>query len=193
MNQIGAALLEKEQPVQSLYVYSSNPAVIAPEANKVRKGLAREDLFMVVHDLFITETVMFADIVLPAKSAFELTDFYTSYWHNHIHLQEPVIQPYGESKSNTEVFRLLAKGMGFDDEALQDSDIDLINQALKGADNPYLPDLTYEQLKEERFIKATNVERFLDHLQTPSGKIELYSTKDGIRRLSGVTYVYSIS
>ena len=106
--------------------------------NKVRAGLAREDLFTVVHDLFLTETAMFADIVLPAKSAFEITDFFTSYWHNYIQLQEPVIPPFGESKSNTEVFRLLAQGMGFDEQALQDSDIELINQALKGAENPYL-------------------------------------------------------
>ena len=177
MNQIGTALLQKEQPIQSLYVYSSNPAVVAPESNKVRSGLAREDLFTVVHDLFITETAMFADIVLPAKSSFEITDFYTSYWHNHIQLQEPVIPPYGESKSNTEVFRLLAQGIGFDDQALQDSDIELINQALKGAENPYLPDLTYEQLKKGRYIKASNMEGFLKDLPTPSGKIELYSKK----------------
>ncbi|KAA9028567.1 molybdopterin-containing oxidoreductase family protein [Niallia endozanthoxylica] len=177
MNQIGKALLQKEQPIQSLYVYSSNPALVAPESNLVRAGLAREDLFTVVHDLFITETALFADIVLPAKSAFEITDFYTSYWHNHIQLQEPVIPPYGESKSNTEVFRLLAQGMGFDDQALQDSDIELINQALQGAGNPYLPDLTYEQLKKERYIKASNMENFLEALPTPSGKIELYSKK----------------
>lgn len=177
MNQIGTALLECDPPVRSLYVYSSNPAIVAPESNKVRAGLAREDLFTVVHDLFITETAMFADIVLPAKSSFEITDFYTSYWHNHIHLQEPVIPPYGESKSNTEVFRLLAQGMGFEEQALQDSDIELINQALKGAENPYLPDLTYEQLLKERYIKASNMEDFLNHLPTPSGKIELYSEK----------------
>ena len=177
MNQIGTALLESAPPIRSLYVYSSNPAIVAPESNKVRAGLAREDLFTVVHDLFITETAMFADIVLPAKSAFEITDFYTSYWHNYIQLQEPVIPPFGESKSNTEVFRLLAQGMGFDEQALQDSDIELINQALKGAENPYLPDLTYEQLKKERYIKASNMEDFLKSLPTPSGKIELYSNK----------------
>ncbi|MDI5789743.1 molybdopterin-dependent oxidoreductase [Bacillus licheniformis] len=72
MNQLGKALLETEPPIRSLFVYSSNPAVVAPEANKVRKGLEREDLFTVVHDLFLTETARYADIVLPASSAFEI-------------------------------------------------------------------------------------------------------------------------
>ncbi|MED3563808.1 molybdopterin oxidoreductase family protein [Bacillus xiapuensis] len=177
MNQIGKALLESYPPIHSLYVYGSNPAIVAPESNKVRKGLAREDLFTVVHDLFLTETAMFADIVLPATSSFENTDFYTSYWHNYLQLQEPVIPPYGQSKSNTEVFRLLAKGMGFDDQALKDTDEELINQALSGASNPYLPDITFDQLKEKRFIKARNMEDFIKNLPTPSGKIELYSKK----------------
>ncbi|OIK16653.1 oxidoreductase [Bacillus sp. MUM 116] len=177
MNQIGKALLESYPPIRSLYVYGSNPAIVAPESNKVRKGLAREDLFTVVHDLFLTETAMFADIVLPATSSFENTDFYNSYWHNYLQLQEPVIPPYGESKSNTEVFRLLAKGMGFDDQALKDTDEELINQALRGASNPYLPDITFDQLKEKRFIKARNMDDFINNLPTPSGKIELYSKK----------------
>ena len=177
MNLIGKALLETEDPIRSLFIYSSNPAVIAPEANKVREGLARKDLFTVVHDLFLTETAMFADIVLPAKSAFENTDFYTSYWHNYIHLHEPVILPYGESKSNTEVFRLLAKALGFEEQALKDDDEELIKQALSDLSNPFLSDITYEKLKEQRYIKASHTNDFLNYLNTPSGKIELYSKK----------------
>ena len=74
----------------------------------MREGLAREDLFTVVHDLFLTETAKYADIVLPATSSIENTDFYTSYWHHYMQIQQPVIEPFGESKSNVEVFRLLA-------------------------------------------------------------------------------------
>ena len=158
MNQIGKALLQTKDPIRSLFVYSSNPAVVAPEANKVREGLARQDLFTVVHDLFLTETAMFADIVLPATSSFENTDFYTSYWHNYIQLQEPVITPFGESKSNTEVFRLLAQAMGFDEQALKDEDQELINQALQDMSNPYLADLTYDELKTRRYIKASIIQ-----------------------------------
>lgn len=177
MNQLGSALLEMEKPIRSLFVYNSNPAVVAPEANKVRKGLAREDLFTIVHDLFITETAMYADIVLPATSAFENTDFYTSYWHHYIHLHEPVIAPIGESKSNTEVFRLLAEAMGFDEQAFKDSDEELISQALSGSDNPHLAGISYEELRKSRFMRARHTDNLVDRLKTSSGKIELFSKK----------------
>ncbi|MGM0875670.1 MAG: molybdopterin-containing oxidoreductase family protein [Bacillota bacterium] len=192
MNQLGKALLETKEPIRSLFVYSSNPAIVTPDASKVREGLVRQDLFTVVHDLFLTETAMFADIILPATSAFENTDFYTSYWHNYIHLQEPVISPYGESKSNTEVFRLLAQAMGFDEQAFKDSDEELINQALSGQVNPYLVDVSYGQLKKNHFIKANKTSNLLNNLKTPSGKIELLSKQmelDGYPALPTYTYI----
>lgn len=175
MNQLGQALLETEKPVRSLFVYNSNPAVVAPEANKVREGLSRGDLFTVVHDLFLTETAMYADIVLPATSAFENTDIYTGTWHQYLHLHEPVIPPYGESKPNTEVFRLLAEALGFEEQALKDNDEALVQQAISDVTTPYFPDITYDELKNKRFVKAKNTDEHLRHLQTPSGKIELYS------------------
>ncbi|KMY52956.1 oxidoreductase [Bacillus sp. FJAT-27231] len=177
MNLLGKALLELEKPIRSLFIYNTNPAVVAPEANKVRDGLAREDLFTVVHDLFLTETAMFADIVLPATSAFENTDFYTSSWHNYLHLHEPVIAPYGESKSNPDVFRLLAEALGFDEQEFKDTDEQLIEQALSHVSNPYFPVVTYEELRNKRFVKAKDIDQRLKNLPTPSGKIELYSKK----------------
>ncbi|WP_338786031.1 molybdopterin oxidoreductase family protein [Metabacillus sp. FJAT-53654] len=189
MNQLGKALLETEEPIRSLFIYGSNPAVVTPDANKVREGLAREDLFTVVHDLFLTETAMFADIVLPATSAFENTDFYTSYWHNYIHLQEPVISSFGESKSNTEVFRLLAQAMGYDEQAFKDSDEELIQQALNNLSNPYLPDKCHEKLKIDRYLKASTSD-LLKNLNTPSGKIELFSKKMELDGYPGLpTYI----
>ena len=177
MNQLGRALLELDPPVRSLYVYNSNPALIAPEGNKVRKGLAREDLFTVVHDMFVTETAKYADIVLPAAFSFETTDFYTSYWHHYIQLQRPVIPPYGESKSNVEVFRLLAKGMGFEDAMFDDTEEDLIRQALDYPKNPYLEGIDLETLEEKHYVKARISRPFLENLPTPRGKIELYSKR----------------
>jgi anaerobic selenocysteine-containing dehydrogenase len=175
MNLIGSALLELDPPIHALYVYNSNPALVAPHANKVRKGLEREDLFTVVHDLFLTETALYADIVLPATSSFENTDFYHSYWHQYVQIQQPVIEAYEESKSNVEVFRLFAKAMGFEEQAFLDTEEDMIRQALDHPSNPSLNGITYEALVERQFMKG-NVKHVLDgELRTPSGKIELYS------------------
>jgi anaerobic selenocysteine-containing dehydrogenase len=177
MNLLGQALLELDPPIKSLFVYGTNPAVVAPDSNKVRKGLAREDLFVVVHDLFLTETAKYADIVLPATSSFENTDLYTSYWHHYVQIQQPVIERYGESKSNVEVFQLLAKKMGFEDQCLYETEAEMISQALNNPNNPYLEGIDYETLVKKQYVKA-NVKPLLPgKLLTPSGKIELYSRK----------------
>ncbi|ARP42719.1 molybdopterin-dependent oxidoreductase [Geobacillus thermodenitrificans] len=177
MNRLGEALLELDPPIRSLFVYGTNPAVVAPNSNKVRQGLAREDLFVIVHDLFVTETAKYADIVLPATSSFENTDLYTSYWHHYVQIQQPVIERYGESKSNVEVFQLLAKRMGFEDPCLYETEEEMISQALDNPTNPFLEGIRYETLVEKQYIKA-KVKRLLPGtLPTPSGKIELYSKK----------------
>lgn len=175
MNVIGSALLELDPPILSMYVYNSNPLLVAPEGNKVRRGMAREDLFTVVHDLFLTETALYADLVLPATSSYENEDFYSSYWHHYIQIQQPVIEKYGESKSNVEVFRLLAKGMGYEDSVFDDSEADMIRQALDYPRNTYLAGIDYETLVEKQYMKAQIKSHFLNNLVTPSGKIELYS------------------
>ncbi|WP_102346307.1 molybdopterin oxidoreductase family protein [Bacillus sp. Marseille-P3661] len=177
MNAIGEALLSAEPPIKAMYVYNSNPAVVAPEGSKVRRGLEREDLFVVVHDMFMTETAKYADIVLPATSSYENTDFYSSYWHHIIQIQQPVIEPPGESKSNTEVFRLLAKGMGFQESAFKDSDDELIAAALEQHGNRYLDGITAKSLVEKQFVTANVKPLFPGKLPTPSGKIELYSER----------------
>ncbi|MGE6612365.1 molybdopterin oxidoreductase family protein [Peribacillus sp. NPDC076916] len=177
MNQIGQALLEKENPIRSMFVYGSNPALVAPNANKVQEGLMREDLFTVVHDLFLTETAMFADLVLPATSSYETEDFYNSYWHNYVQIQKPVVEKYGKSKSNVEVFKLLAAGMGFGEQAFRDSEEDMIRQALDFSENPHLEGITYDSLSRNQFVKAKMRPMFPGKLPTPSGKIELYSER----------------
>ncbi|MET1176905.1 molybdopterin oxidoreductase family protein [Peribacillus simplex] len=177
MNQIGQALLEKENPIRSMFVYGSNPALVAPNANKVQEGLMREDLFTVVHDLFLTETAMFADLVLPATSSYETEDFYNSYWHNYVQIQKPVVEKYGESKSNVELFKLLAAGMGFGEQAFRDSEEDMIRQALDFSENPHLEGITYDSLSRNQFVKAKMQPMFPGKLPTPSGKIELYSER----------------
>ncbi|UII57570.1 molybdopterin oxidoreductase family protein [Cytobacillus spongiae] len=175
MNLLGQALEDPTNPIKSLYVYGANPAVVAPEANKVRRGLEREDLFTVVHDLFLTDTAKYADLVLPSTSSYENTDLYTSYWHHYAQLQQPVIEPYGEGKSNADVFRSLAFAMGYTDSAFQDTDEYMIQQALTHHENPYLTSINLETLQEKGFAKANVKPLFPGSLHTPSGKIELYS------------------
>ncbi|MCI2256404.1 molybdopterin oxidoreductase family protein [Domibacillus sp. PGB-M46] len=177
MNQIGRALTELKQPVKSMFVYSTNPAVVAPEGNKVRKGLEREDLFLVVHDLFLTETAKYADIVLPASSSYENTDFFTSYWHHFVQIQQPVIGPYGESKSNVDVFRLLAQKMGYEEPEFRETDEEMIDRALDYPENPFMKHIDYTSLTEKQFIRADVKPILPGKLLTPSGKIELYSEK----------------
>lgn len=177
MNQLGNALLKLDPPIKSLFVYSCNPAVVAPEGNKVKKGLEREDLFLVVHDLFLTETARYADIVLPATSSFENTDIYTSYWHHYIQIQQPVIEAYEEAKSNVDVFRLLAKGMGFEEAAFEDTEAEMIAQVLNQPANPYLDGIDYDTLVEKQYVKANVKPLFPGKLRTPSRKIELYSKR----------------
>jgi anaerobic selenocysteine-containing dehydrogenase len=158
-------------------VYCSNPLVVAPDTERVERGFAREDLFTVVHDLFMTDTAKYADIVLPAKSSFEATDLYTSYWHQYVHLQEPVIAPMGESKSNVELFSLLGQAMGYDPEIFGETPEQMIADALADTGNPYMNGVTLEALQEHRFVKLdmSSHDSFLEQLPTPSGKIELYS------------------
>ena len=96
MNQLGMALNDTEHPIYSLYVYHSNPAVMTQNQQKVCKGLARDDLFTVVHDRFLTDTALYADIILPATFSVEQDDMFSSYGHYHIQVSWKIINPPGE-------------------------------------------------------------------------------------------------
>ena len=109
-------------PVRALYVYNSNPAAVAPNQEKVLEGLRRDDLFIVVHELFATDTVDYADIVLPATSQLEHVDLHGSYGHHEVMYNPPTIAPRGECRSNNDVFRALAAGMGFEPELFPDDE-----------------------------------------------------------------------
>jgi anaerobic selenocysteine-containing dehydrogenase len=181
MIKLGEALLDyKEPPVKALFVYNSNPAVVAPNSRKVIAGLEREDLFTVVHEQVMTDTARYADVVLPAPTTFECLDLHAAYGHLYVQLSEPAIPPLGEVEANTEVFRRLAVKMGFDDPAFRDSDEDLVRQALDSK-HPHLAGITYERLQKETFVRL-NVPAPYNPFAggkypTPSGKIELYSEK----------------
>ena len=117
--------------VHSLYVFSSNPAITAPDQNVVRKGLMRDDLFTVVHERFFTDTCKYADIILPATTSVEHDDIYNSYGHYTIGTGYKLIDPVGESRSNWQVISELAKRMGLQDEFFNLSERELIEQIVR--------------------------------------------------------------
>ena len=136
MIQLGRVLTDAsmDPPISSLFVWNSNPAVIAADQQRVLAGLARTDLFTVVHDQFITDTARYADIVLPATTMLEHPDVVGSWGFSYLSWNEAAIEPIGESKSNAEVTRLLAARMGFTDEIFAMDDHQLMELAL--ADSP---------------------------------------------------------
>jgi anaerobic selenocysteine-containing dehydrogenase len=134
MSQLGRALTDRElvPPVKALVCWSSNPAVIAPDQARVLEGLRRDDLFMVVIEQFMTDTAEHADVVLPATTALEHLDVVFSWGHHYVTWNEPAIEPLGEAKPNTEIFRLLAARLGLDDPLFRESDEELADRLLDG-------------------------------------------------------------
>jgi len=177
MIELGKALTQvNDPPVKAMIVYNSNPAVVVPNLSRVLEGLSREDLFTVVHEQLFTDTCRWADYVLPATTQLEHLDVMNSYWHLHVQLNEPAIAPLGEAIPNTELFRRLARAMGFTDPCFADSDEDLIRQALDSG-SPYLAGITLERLREENLVKVTRSPApFAEGgFRTASGKAEFYS------------------
>ncbi|MBE3555882.1 MAG: molybdopterin-dependent oxidoreductase [Firmicutes bacterium] len=132
MSRLGEALTELEAlPIKFLFVYSSNPANVAPMQGKVRWGLAREDLFTVVHEQFLTDTARYADLVLPATTMAEHADVYRSYGHYYLQLSHAIIAPQGESWSNWRLFSTLARRMGLTDPLFLRSEEELLSELVK--------------------------------------------------------------
>lgn len=186
MVELGQALnTVNDPPVKAIFVYNSNPAVVAPNHNDVVRGFLRPDLFTVVHEQFFTDTVNYADIVLPATTFFEHKDLLGAYGHCYVQISNQAIAPLGECKSNSELFRILAARMGFTEECFRDTDdemIDLVLDAKDGAVDPdgWLKGIDRPRLENEGHVRLNFTDGpFLPYAQggftTPSGKAELYS------------------
>lgn len=179
MNRLAEALAGElpGPPVRALYVYNCNPAAVAPDQAKVLRGLARADLFTVVHELFATDTVDYADIILPATSQLEHADLHTSYGHHFLMHNPRSIEPLAEARSNADVFRALAARLDFEPALFPDDDT-LIRQALDGG--PALRGITLERLKAEGSIRLDLPEAYAPfsdgQFPTPSGKCEFESS-----------------
>jgi anaerobic selenocysteine-containing dehydrogenase len=179
MIQLGRALTDARlaPPIRSLYVYNSNPAAVCPNQELVLRGLAREDLFTVVHEQVMTDSALHADLVLPATTSMEHMDLYKSFGHLYVQLAEPVIPRVGEAKPNWEVFGRLARAMGLTDPHFSKSEEQLIRELLASGDES-VKGITLERLRKERSIRL-NLPRpylpFANGAPTPSGKVEFYS------------------
>lgn len=184
MNRLGGALLGEvaDPPIMALYVFGANPATSAPNANRVREGLSRPDLFTVVHEQFLTDTARFADLVLPATTQLEQTDLIKPYGHQHLQYNHPAIAPLGEAKSNWTVMRLLAEAMGFREPWLRQTSDEVIEEILTAtaAVNPRLDGITLAELQTNGTVPYApdpdNDVPYADGVfPTPSGKLEIYS------------------
>jgi anaerobic selenocysteine-containing dehydrogenase len=182
MNRLGAALAGEvgDPPIKSLFVFGSNPAAIAPNAGLVVEQLQRDDLFTVVHELFMTDTAAYADIVLPATSQLEQADLHKAYGHTYLTYNAQAIEPLDECKSNWALMGLLAREMGFHEPWLHQSVDEVIEEVLAAtaATNPALAHISLAKLKERPTIPLSleNETPFAGgRFPTPSGKVELYS------------------
>lgn len=168
MLQLGRALTADDS-LKALVVYNSNPAATAPNQSLVWQGLQRDDLFVVVHDLFMTDSARFANVVLPATSFAESTDVYRSYWHDYAQIGNQAIPPVGDSLSNHALVQQLARRLGFTEPCFEETEEDVIQAALVGTG------LTVEALRAGP-VPAEDPRKtsFEDgRFPTPSGKLEL--------------------
>jgi anaerobic selenocysteine-containing dehydrogenase len=180
MTRLGEGLLEvHDPPVRSLLVHASNPVATVPDQGKVRRGLAREDLFTIVVDHFQTDTADYADLLLPATMQTEHADLHYAYGHLYVSWNEPAVAPPGECLPNTEIFRRLARKLDLAEPCLSDSDEDMARQVL-ASDAPELEGITLERLKRDGWARLhvpTPFAPFARGFRTASGKLEFVSPR----------------
>jgi anaerobic selenocysteine-containing dehydrogenase len=181
MIQLGRALTDPSlsPPIRALYVYNSNPAAVCPNQTLVMRGLAREDLFTVVHEQVMTDTARYADLVLPATSSLEHTDVYGSYGQHYVQLAMPVLPPAGQARSNWDVFVALSRAMGVATEHYAKDARTLVDEYLASG-NETARGITYDRLLRERSVRLDlprPFRPFADGAPTASGKVELYSPR----------------
>ncbi len=179
MIQLGRVLTDPAlaPPVKALYVYSSNPAAVCPNQALVLAGLAREDLFTVVHEQVMTDTARYADLVLPATTSLEHEDLYRSFGQLYVQLAEPVMAPVGEARSNWETMGMLARALGVAEAHYARTPGEVIRELLAHGDET-VRGITYERLRAEGSVRLDLPRPYLpfaDGAPTASGRVEFYS------------------
>lgn len=178
---LGKALLDPslDPPIKAVFIYNHNPVIVHPDQNTMKRALLREDLFIAASDIVMTDSVKYADVVLPACSHFEHKEVFKAYGQHYLQRAEPVIPPVDGALPNTEIFRRLAKRFGFSEPAFEASDDELIDDAFD-ANDPRLSGRRASQLGVEEALPMRFDGRpamlFDSTLpKTPSGKVELES------------------
>ena len=199
MTRLGEGLLDVDAPpVKALFIYAANPAASVPHQTKVRRGLAREDLFTVVVDHFLTDTARYADVVLPATMQTEHQDLLISYGHLYVAWNEPAAPPRGECLPTAEIFRRLAHTMGLEAPPLYDGDEALARQVLASR-HPALAGITLEELKARGWMRLRCPDPFVpfaDAFPTPSGRLEFVCERmaqAGLDPVAGYTPAHEAS
>ncbi|MDO8279174.1 MAG: molybdopterin oxidoreductase family protein [Burkholderiaceae bacterium] len=187
---IGDDLLRQTSPefgpkIEALLVYNSNPVAVAPQSARVAQGFARDDLFTVVLEQFQTDTADHADYVLPATTQLEHWDIHLSYGHSDVLLNRPAIAPLGEARPNTAIFRELARRMGFEPQAFEDSDEALCRMAFRQASGDAVD---FAQLLDQGFatLPGSDAPFAQGGFPTPSGRCEFYSARLAAQGMDGL-------
>ncbi|MDX1401223.1 MAG: molybdopterin-dependent oxidoreductase [Kiloniellales bacterium] len=169
-----------DPPVKAVMIYNHNPVATHPDQSNMIKALMREDLFIAGADVAMTDSMAFADVILPAASHFEYDDIYGAYGQNYVQRARPVIPPVGESLPNTEIFRRLAARFGYKDPAFTASDGELMDEAMDGKD-PHFQGVPPSRIALDAAIEMRSMDGG-DLIMcksvfpaTPSGRIELFS------------------
>ena len=174
---IGDDLLRPASPafgpaIEALIVYNSNPVAVAPDSGAVVRGFEREDLFTVVLEHFQTDTADYADYILPATTQLEHWDIHASYGHTDVVLNRPAIAPVGQARSNADIFRALARHMGYTDPCFQDDDESLCRTAFGDA-------VDFDELLAHGFasLRLPEAPFAQGGFPTASGKCEFFSQR----------------
>ncbi len=157
MNHLGRALTDASVGLHGLFIWGGNPVVSLPEAGVIRQGLARDDLFTVVSEQFLTDTALYADVVLPAATQIEQYDLVPSWGSFYLGWNDKAIEPLGEAVANTEMWRRLATGFGFSDPLFELDDVALIELAMH--------DIDVDLLRKQGFMRYDLPEVFLPYAQ----------------------------
>ena len=181
INQLGDALTGAvgDPPIMGLYVYHSNPASVYPDQNQVLRGLARKNLFTVVHERFMTDTALYADVVLPATTSAEHADAYRAYGHYGLQRVPACIAPVVEAKSNWETFCLLAQAMGYTDSFFQQSADALLDQ-LFATQGDWLAKIDWQTFPAGEAVTLPLPENYKQQFKTASGKIEIVNPRQAV-------------